>query len=56
MAKRLNGLAKWIIICIAVAGIIFNTAILHNDVKHLKGDIAEIKEEVKEIRQYLLTK
>lgn len=54
MKKKLNGIAKWVIVSIAVAGIIFNTAILYNDVKHLKADIAEIKQEMKEITQYLL--
>jgi len=54
MTKKINGLAKWIVVAIAVAGIIFNTAILYNDVKHLKGDIAEIKIEVKDITHYLL--
>lgn len=56
MIKRMNGLARWIIVAIAVGGLIFNSAILYNDVKHLKGDIAEIKQEIKEIRQYLLAK
>jgi len=55
MAKRLNGVAKWIVVAIAIAGIIFNTAILYNDVKHLKNDITEIKQELKEINRYLLT-
>lgn len=41
MTKRMNGLAKWVIAAIAVGGIIFNTAILYNDMKHVKGDIAE---------------
>ena len=41
--KKLNGLAKWIIVAIAIGGLIFNTAILYNDVKHLKADVTEIK-------------
>ena len=51
MAKR-NGkdYAKWIISALAVAGIIWNAAVLHNDVLHLKGTLAEIKEENKQIR------
>lgn len=44
MAKnRLNGYARWIIVALAVAGIIWNAAVLHNDVKHIKADIKEIK-------------
>lgn len=41
--NRLNGLAKWIIVAIAVGGLIFNTAVIYNDVKHLKEDVKEIK-------------
>lgn len=41
MAK--NG-AKWILVSIAVAGIIWNAATLHNDVGHLEEDMAEMKE------------
>ena len=59
-------LAQWIIVGIAVAGIIWNafelhyntkktTAVLQNDVKHLAEDVAEIKLEIKEINNYLLT-
>lgn len=28
---------------LALAGIIWNAAVLHNDVKHIKADIVEIK-------------
>lgn len=41
MGKKFNGYARWIIVIIAVAGIIFNTAILYNDVKNLKSQIAQ---------------
>lgn len=54
MTKKLNGLAKWIIVAIAVVGIVFNTAILYNDVKHLKDDMTEIKLDIKAINTYLL--
>ena len=45
MAKKLNlnGMARWIIVALAVAGIIWNTAILHNDVRHLSTKIEELK-------------
>lgn len=50
MAKnRLNGYAKTIIVGIAVAGIIWNAAVLHNEVKHLKDDMSEIKQSIKAI-------
>ncbi len=41
--NKLNGYAKWIIVGLAVAGVIWNAAVLHNDVKHIKADILEIK-------------
>lgn len=42
--------AKWIISILAVAGIIWNAAVLHNDVKHNKDTLAEIKQENKQIQ------
>ena len=49
MAKR-NDVAKWIIVAMAVAGLIFNSGILYNEVRHLKEDLAQVKYEVHEIR------
>lgn len=45
MAKKdkLNGYVKFFFIGLALAGIIWNAAVLHNDVKHIKADIQEIK-------------
>lgn len=44
MAKnKLNGWVKLFFIALAIAGIIWNAAVLHNDVKHIKADIQEIK-------------
>ena len=37
-------MANWIFVILALAGIIWNAATLHNDVKHLKADVKEIKE------------
>ena len=54
--KKLNGYIRWIVVAIAVGGLIFNTAVLYNDVKHLKGAVQEIKEERKTINIYLLQK
>lgn len=53
-SKKINGLAKWVLVAIAVGGILSNAIILWNDVKHIKGDIVEIKQDIKEIRTYLL--
>lgn len=52
--KKVNGLARWILVSVALAGILSNAVILWNDVKHIKGDMVEIKQDIKEIRQYLL--
>ena len=65
MAKKLNGMAKWISIGIVVGTIIWNaigvhyntrrnTAILQNDIIHLTADVAEIKIDIKSINTYLL--
>jgi len=47
MGKKLNGYIKWFFVILAItsaaAGIIWNAATLHNDVKHLKEDVREIK-------------
>lgn len=45
-----NGYVKWFFIALAVAGIVWNAATLHNDVKHIKADIQEIKTVLKEIK------
>lgn len=54
MAKRVNGTAKWIIVAIAVGGLIFNSGILYNDVKHLREEMAEVKEDIHELSLLML--
>ncbi len=54
MAKESNSRAKWIVVAFAIGGLIFNSGILYNDVRHLKDQLTEIKQEVKEIRIYLM--
>ena len=62
-----NKLAKWIIVALAVGGIIFNTAVLYNDVKHNQKyaeesrrieerHYEELKEQVRDLRNYLMDK
>jgi len=41
--KKNNEYIKLFFIGLAIAGIIWNAAVLHNDVKHIKADIQEIK-------------
>lgn len=44
--KKLNGLAKWIMVALAVGTIFYNTLVTHivlkNDVKHLKADVDRV--------------
>lgn len=59
MAKK-NDTAKWIIVAMAVGGLIYNVIVTHtilkNDVKHLQEDTTEIKQDVKQINMYLIEK
>ena len=55
MAKtNLNGIAKWIVVALALLTLAFNSGVLYNDVKHLKGQLSEIKEEIKDLRSYIM--
>ena len=56
MKDKIVKYAGLIIAIIALAAIIFNAGTLHNDVRHLRADIEEVKQEVKFISQYLLEK
>jgi hypothetical protein len=47
-------LAKWIIVGLAVAGLIFNTGVLYNDIKHLKKSVDEIWTEINKIKDILI--
>ena len=47
-------LAKWIIVGIAIAGLIFNTGVLYNDIKHLKKSVDEIWTELNKIKDILI--
>ena len=43
MAKKLNGMAKWIGISLVVLTIVFNAGMTYNHLYHLSNDIEEIK-------------
>lgn len=47
-------MAEWIVITIAVLGLVFNSGILYNDVKHLKKSVDNIWSEINEIKKFLL--
>ena len=46
----MNDTAQWIIVGIAVAGLVFNSGILYNDVKHLKKSMDDIWKEINHIK------
>ena len=65
MTKKINGLAKWILVVLALLGIMWNaftlhfgvkenTAVLQNEIMHLTDDVADIKQDIKAINTYLL--
>ena len=65
MAKKINGYAKWILVILALLGIMWNaftlhfgvkenTAVLQNEITHLTADVADIKIDIKAINTYLL--
>jgi hypothetical protein len=55
MAKNQgNGRAKWIVVALAVGGLIFNSGILYNDVRHLKEEVSEVKQEIKDLRELFI--
>lgn len=47
-------LAKWIIVGIAVAGLVFNTGVLYNDIKHLKKSVDNLWTELNRIKNILI--
>ena len=49
MAKKLNGMAKWVGIALVVLTIVFNAGMTYNHLYHLSKDIEEIKENYKDL-------
>lgn len=45
---------EWIIAAIAIGGLIFNSGILYNDVRHLKKSIDDVWSEINEIKNILI--
>ena len=43
MTKKLNGMAKWLIVGIAVLGLAFNTGVTYNHIHTLAKNVAELK-------------
>ena len=50
----MTNIAQWVIVAIAVAGLVFNTGVLYNDIKHLKKSVDEIWTELNKIKDILI--
>jgi hypothetical protein len=51
--KKINGYIKWIGTALAIAAIIWNAAVLHNDVKHIVKDLTKIEQRLEKIEERL---
>ena len=45
---------QWVIVAFAVGGMIFNTGVLWNDIRHLKKSVDAIWNKINTIDKYLL--
>ena len=52
--ENLIVIGQWIIVGIAVLGLVFNTGVIWNDVKHIKASIKDIWNEINAIKLYLM--
>lgn len=52
--ENLVVIGQWIIVGLAVCGLIFNTGVIYNDVKHLKKSVDEIWKEINIIKSFLM--
>ena len=49
-------MAQWVIVILAICAIIFNTGITYGHIQHLRKDVADIKRELEELRNYIMEK
>lgn len=58
--NKINGIAKWIVVGLAIATIAYNTIVAHvisrNDIKHLQQADVRIEAKVDKIIEYLMEK
>ena len=52
--KKLNDVAKWAVVALAIGAVIYNTAVIHNEVKHNTEAIQELRQDIKDMRIYLM--
>lgn len=52
---KLNDMAKWIIVGFAIGGMIYGFGVIHNEVKHNTKAIQELRQDIKDMHQYLMS-
>ena len=56
---KLNDVAKWVLIALAILTIAYNTVVTHavvrNDVKHLQQDVVRVEQGLAKLYDYLLS-
>jgi hypothetical protein len=50
---KLNGIAKWIIVALALGTVAFNSGVTYNHVRHLSKDLAKLELKVEEMHEAL---
>lgn len=52
--KKLNDVAKWVVVAFAVGAVIYNTAVIHNEVKHNTEAIQKLEQKIEHLYNYLM--
>ena len=55
MTKKLNGMAKWIIVALALATVVFNSGVTYNHVRHLTKTVEKMESKVDAIAEKINT-
>lgn len=54
--KIIGLIAQWFIVALAVGAVLFNTGVTYNHIMHNAQSIQEIKQEIKDLRKYVMEK
>ncbi len=46
MTKKFNGMAKWIVVGIALLTVAFNSGVTYNHVRHLSKDVEKLEAKI----------
>ena len=46
MAKKLNGMAKWIVVGLAILTVAFNSGVTYNHVRHMGRDVEKLEKKI----------